>query len=71
MSFELPLNSMTITEKIQAMEAIWSDLCGTADFASPDWHKDVLDERRRRIESGDVRFHDWADVKHRLENLGK
>ena len=31
MSSRLPLEKMSVEEKIQAMESIWDDLCGRAD----------------------------------------
>ena len=37
---------------------------------SPEWHRDVLEERERRIASGEARFSEWeaakADIRRRL-----
>ena len=64
MSVTLPLNEMTITEKLQLMEALWEDLSRNADaLESPEWHRDVLEERERRITSGEARFSDWEEAK--------
>ncbi len=42
MPISLPLETMTIEEKIQAMKTIWNDLCGRAEsLASPDWHQEL------------------------------
>ena len=51
----LPLNDMTVAEKLQLMETLWNE--------SPAWHRDVLEERERRIASGDARFSDWEQAK--------
>ena len=37
---------------------------------SPEWHREVLEERERRIASGEARFSDWeqakADIRKRV-----
>jgi len=71
MPITLPLNEMTVPEKLQVMEALWEDLSRHSDaFESPEWHRDVLDERERRIASGEAQFSDWeqakADIRKRV-----
>jgi len=42
----LPLEQMTVEEKLQAMEELWSDLCCNQNqIPVPRWHKDILDRR--------------------------
>ena len=43
---------MTLEEKLRAMEALWEDLCQRDAVPVPQWHKDILDERRHLIEEG-------------------
>ena len=65
----LPLDNMSVAEKIQLMEAIWDDLCrNDTDIPSPDWHGQVLEERQARIDSGDATFSDWEDAKRRIRD---
>lgn len=60
MAIVLPLENMTLADKMEAMELLWADLSSNpASLPSPDWHKDVLDERRRLIAAGKLRFLDW------------
>ena len=60
MSIELPLEKMTLADKLEAMEVLWADISRRpADLPSPDWHKDVLDERRRLVAVGKLKFLDW------------
>jgi hypothetical protein len=71
MSIELPLESMTLADKLEAMEAIWTDISRRpADLPSPDWHKEILDERRRLVAEGKLKFLDWdtaiADLRKEL-----
>lgn len=60
MSIDLPLDKMTVAEKLEAMELLWADLSKQpADVPSLEWHKDVLDERRRLVTAGNLKFLDW------------
>ncbi|MEX5283084.1 addiction module protein [Nitrospira tepida] len=55
---------MTLQEKLAAMESIWEDLARTPDaIESPDWHQDILDERRRQVAEGRAHFIDWETAK--------
>ena len=66
----LPLNEMSVEEKLQTMEALWQSLSGDpAAIESPAWHEDELAERERKIESGEAKFVEWekakADIRRR------
>ncbi len=71
MQITLPLDEMTVPEKLQVMEALWEDLSRHSDaLESPEWHGDVLEERERRIASGEASFTAWeqakADIRKRV-----
>ena len=67
MPVELPLDKMTFPEKLHLMEVLWDDLTRKPDdFPSPSWHKDVLDECRRKAESGEEKFTDWEAAKEEI-----
>lgn len=60
----LPLNEMTVAEKLAAMEALWESLSAEPDqVESPAWHADVLREREEKIASGEAKFIDWETAK--------
>ena len=60
----LPLNEMSIEEKLQMIEAIWENLSAHPEaIESPPWHEDELRVREAQIESGDARFIDWDKAK--------
>ena len=60
MSIDLPLDKMTLADKLEAMELLWADISKRpGQLPSPAWHKDVLDERRRLVEAGQLKFVDW------------
>lgn len=58
---ELPLQ-----ERLQCMEVLWDSL-RTAQPDSPEWHGQVLAERRSKIEQGDAKFISGAELKRRLQ----
>ena len=69
MASTLPLDKMSVEEKIQAMESLWEDLCSRAGgVASPDWHKDVLAERDAANKLGEDKFEDWNEAKRNIRN---
>ena len=60
MSIDLPLEKMTLADKLEAMELLWADISRQpAEFPSPTWHRDILDERRRLAAEGKLKFLDW------------
>jgi hypothetical protein len=69
MPFKLPLEDMSLHEKLSAMESLWEDLARTPEsIESPAWHKDILDERRQRLADGTSRFIDWETAKADIRN---
>jgi len=63
----LPLEKMTVKEKLQAMEELWSDLCCYQNqIPVPQWHKDMLDRREKLIKEGKAIFVDWETAKKRI-----
>ena len=67
MSLQLAIDQMTMAEKLRIMEELWDDLRKRAEGVPvPQWHKDLLDERERLIETGDAQFDDWEAAKKRI-----
>ena len=67
MSITLPLKKMSAEEKIQVMESIWDDLCGTAGSRlSPDWHGTVLADRKAAVLAGEDEIIDWETAKQKI-----
>ncbi|MBI5968664.1 MAG: addiction module protein [Deltaproteobacteria bacterium] len=51
------IKKMTRVERLQAMEALWDSLIEEAsEIESPEWHRDVLEERKKKIETGEAEF---------------
>jgi putative addiction module component (TIGR02574 family) len=65
----LPLDRMTVEEKLRAMEMLWDDLCrNEQQIPVADWQKELLDERQRQIEAGEAKFSDWESAKKRIRD---
>ncbi len=70
MHVTIPLDKMSATEKLQAIEEIWADLSMVSeDVPSPAWHADVLRAREERIADGRSRFLDIAEAKAAVRGL--
>ena len=65
---ELPVSSMTTAEKLAAMEQLWASLQVQEDFSPPQWHRQILEERQKRIDRGEVSFSTLEKVRERLSN---
>ncbi len=67
MSIELPLESMSVAEKLTLMERLWDDLSRRPEnVPSPAWHGDVLAERIAAVRQVRINFVSWEDAKQRL-----
>jgi hypothetical protein len=58
------IEKMSRTERLAAMEALWDSLLGDeSQIESPDWHRGVLEERKRQIEDGRAEFISLAKLR--------
>ncbi len=64
MAVELHLDKMTTSEKLEAMEAIWADLSRSpSEIVSPQWHADLLQDRKARVAGSPDACTDWTKAK--------
>jgi hypothetical protein len=63
----IPVDSMTTAEKIEAMEMLWASLQKNPEHQPPLWHKRVLDMRRAKIERGETKFSTLQEVIDRIQ----
>ena len=53
----LEIKKMSRIERLQAMEALWDSLIDEeSELESPEWHRDILEGRKRKIENGKAEF---------------
>lgn len=63
----IPIEQMTLEEKLRTMEALWDDLCRREEtIPVAQWHQDLLDERERLISQGKAVFVDWETARKRI-----
>jgi hypothetical protein len=61
--------NMTPRQRILAMEALWESMCQEeTEMDSPEWHEEILDERKERIAAGKIGF---VALKQLREHLGR
>jgi hypothetical protein len=54
------------------MEALWEDLRAQAELVPvPEWHKELLDERRKAVEEGREEIFDWDAIKDSIGSRRK
>lgn len=69
MNATLPLDQMTIVDKIRTMEYLWDDLCRHAEQVdSPTWHGDVLSEREQNVLVGESSFEEWDIARKKIRD---
>ena len=65
----LPLNEMSVEEKLETMETIWASLSANPEaIESPAWHEEELRVREARVASGEARFVDWEKAKEEIRH---
>jgi hypothetical protein len=58
------IKSLPIEEKFLIMETLWEEMRDLYEQSEiPQAHKDLLDLRRARVESGEAKLVDWDSVK--------
>jgi putative addiction module component (TIGR02574 family) len=68
MNIALPLNEMTVAEKLQAIEILWDDLARNPDdIPFPAWHEEVLAAREKQIEEGQAKFISLDEFRERIQ----
>ncbi len=58
------IEDMTASQKVELMEALWKAMSQKPEeIESPDWHREVLEERERALANGEIELMDWEDAK--------
>jgi len=53
MAVDIQIEALSVAEKVRLLESVSQSLCAQpCDVRSPERHREVLDERRRRLEDG-------------------
>ena len=63
------IEQMSVAERLRVMDQLWDSLARRDDeIPSPDWHQDVLTERKVRAERGEAKFLTLDQVRSRLRS---
>jgi hypothetical protein len=63
------LERMSVTERLRAMDQLWDSLNRRGDeIPSPDWHQDVLADRKARAQRGEAKFLTLDQLRSRLQS---
>ena len=64
----LDLDHISVSDKFLMIEELWTSISNnsTASELTPQWHLDVLNERDKKLASGDAEFLDFESVKEQL-----
>lgn len=61
------IERMTVAERLQAIELLWTSVARTdSQVSSPEWHREVLDARRKKVEDGNGVFLSLQELRNRL-----
>ena len=65
----LDVEQMSLDDKLLAMEELWESLTrDEAQYPSPNWHVDALNETKKRNEAGLETPLDWETTKQALRS---
>lgn len=68
----LPLDKMTVAEKLEIIERIMDDFSRNAEnIPSPAWHEDVLRQREEDLKNGTDRFISLEEAEKRIREMAK
>ena len=56
------LQNLPAIEKLHLIEQLWDGL-SEQDIISPDWHREVLEDRRERYENGEITLISLEELK--------
>ncbi len=66
------IEKMSPAERLRAMELLWDALARESpEMPSPEWHAQVLEDRRTRAQDGDARFLTMEQLRARLRAGGQ
>jgi putative addiction module component (TIGR02574 family) len=66
----IEIKKMSMIERLQTMEALWdSFLDEESEIESPEWHRDIIEERKRKIKNGKAEFFSLEELKASRQRL--
>ena len=70
MHITLPLDQMTVEEKLRLMDEIWADLLKNEDrIPIPERHLEILREREQMVAEGKADYIPWEQAKQEIAEM--
>jgi hypothetical protein len=66
LEFREEIPRLSNAERLQAMEWLWASLREKESVDSPEWHGEVLADRKAKLDSGEAQFLTLAELRERL-----
>ncbi len=61
------IKKMSTIERLRAMEELWDALCHEdQEIESPAWHGNILEDRKKKIETGKAEFISIKELKESI-----
>jgi len=61
------IEKMSVSERLQAMDQLWDSLNRSdEEIPSPDWHQEILADRKARAQRGEAKFLTLDQLRSRL-----
>jgi hypothetical protein len=58
------VKKMSRVERLRALEALWDSLLyENQEIGTPEWHQEVLEERKKNLADGNARFVSLSELK--------
>jgi putative addiction module component (TIGR02574 family) len=58
------IDNLSLSEKLILVEDIWDSIArNNAELPLPEWHRDILEERKRKIKTGKAEFISLEELK--------
>ncbi len=65
----IEIKKMSWAERLQVRETLWDSLVDEEiEMESPDWHRDIHEERKKRIATGNAEFISLDELKAKRES---
>lgn len=66
MNMKLDISELSSAERLEAMEALWDSLIHDEnELNSPDWHGEILKQRKKDIDNGKAEYISLSDLKQK------
>lgn len=67
------IDALPAAERVRLMETLWESLSkdATDPGLTPEWHRQVLDQRAAKLTAGEESVSNWSDAKSRLRSTLK